>query len=58
MTDTHLRDRIVKLAKTNVKDAYKLTKKIKEPWFKVQAISFVVRYSDNSEVLKLAKEAQ
>lgn len=58
MTDTHLRDKVAKLAKTNIKDAYKLTKKISQPWFKAQALAQVVRYSNNSDVVKFAKEAR
>ena len=58
MTDTHLRDKVSKLAQTNIKDAYILTKKIKQPWFKAQALSYVVRYSNNADVLKVSNEAR
>ena len=58
MTDTHLRDKVSKLAQTNIKDAYAITKKIKQPWFKAQALAHITRYSEKSEVLKIAKEAR
>jgi len=58
MTDTHLRDNVSKLAKTNIKDAYGLTEKIVQPWFKAQALSHITRYSNSGDVVKLAKEAR
>jgi len=58
MTDTHLRDKISKMAQNNVKDAYIFTKKIEQPWFKAQALAHVARYSNKSDVLKIAKEAR
>ena len=58
MTDTHLRDKVSKLAQTNVKDAYILIKKIEQPWFKAQALSYVARYSNNADVLKVTNEVR
>jgi len=58
MTDTQLRDKVFKLAKTNIRDAYLIIKKIKQPWFKTQALAAILRYSDNINVLKMAKEAR
>ena len=58
MTDTHLRDKISKLVQNNIKDAYILTKKIGQPWFKAQALAHIARYSNKSDVLNVAKEAR
>ena len=58
MTDTQLRDKVSKLAQINVRDAYLLIKKIKQPWFKAQALASILRYSDNINILKIAKEAR
>lgn len=58
MTDTHLRDKVTKLAPVNVRDAYLLIKQIKQPWFKAQALASIVRYSDTINVLKRSQEAR
>jgi len=58
MTDTHLRDKISKLAQNNIKDAYILTKEIGQPWFKAQALAHIARYSNKSDVLIVVKEAR
>ncbi len=58
MNDTHLRDKVSKVAQNNIKDAYILTKKIRQPWFKAQALASIARYSTKSDVLKAASESK
>jgi len=58
MTDTNLRDKVSKIAKSDTEEAYKMTKKINSPWFKSQALSYIARYSDNKKTMdKAIKES-
>ena len=53
-----MRDRAIKLAKTNVKEALREAKSEKRPWFRAQALSHVLRFTDEPDrVLQLARVA-
>ncbi len=55
MSDTKLRDQVARLSKSDTKKAHKLAGTIQDPWFKGQALAWVLRYSEGSST-KLSKE--
>lgn len=58
MTPTQYRDQVSALAKTDVKKAVEIAKKIDDPWFAAQAWSHLARWSDTPLVFaELAAKA-
>ena len=56
MTATLQRDQAANLAKSHPDRALKKARRIKEPWFRAQALAWVARYSPG-ETVSLAREA-
>lgn len=56
MTDTLVRDRVARLAKSEPVKALAAARKIADPWFRAQALAYVARYSEESTVA-IANEA-
>lgn len=46
MNDTLARDKIASLAKSNPKKALEGARKISDPWFRAQALAWVLRFTD------------
>lgn len=60
MNDTLARDKIASLAKSNPKKALVKARKISDPWFRTQALAWVMRFTDsdlNSVALLAEKSA-
>ena len=58
MGDTNLRNKVSQLAQNNIEEAMKVSKKIIQPWFKAQALAYIVKYIESSKVIKIANEAK
>ncbi|GJM25373.1 MAG: hypothetical protein DHS20C16_17880 [Phycisphaerae bacterium] len=56
MSPTAQRDKAAELAKVCSWEALALARGIRDPWFRAQALSWVVRYTDNNAV-SIAREA-
>jgi hypothetical protein len=50
MSATSQRDKVAKLAKTNPEKALVEARRISEPWFRAQALSWVARFTDGDPV--------
>ncbi|MEO1348753.1 MAG: hypothetical protein AAFW84_08130 [Cyanobacteria bacterium J06635_15] len=46
MNDTLARDKIASLAKSNPKKALEGARKISDPWFRAQALAWILRFTD------------
>ncbi|MEM9819218.1 MAG: hypothetical protein AAF827_22845 [Cyanobacteria bacterium P01_D01_bin.6] len=46
MNDTLARDKVARLAKSNPKKALEGARKISDPWFRAQALAWVLRFTD------------
>lgn len=57
MSSTQQRDQACRLAKQNPKKALEKARKISDPWYKAQALSWVARYTENDNAIKIAREA-
>ena len=64
MSATHQRDHAGTLAKSNPTKALAQARKVKEPWFRAQALSWVARFTDGdpiavaSEAARAARECE
>lgn len=56
MNSSQQRDQVTKLAKQNPKKALEKARKINDPWYKAQALSWVVRYTEKDPI-RIAREA-
>lgn len=56
MSATKQRDQAIGLAKTNPKEALRQARKVDDPWFRAQALSWVARFTD-AGVVAIAAEA-
>lgn len=60
-TSTKQRDHVAQISKSNNDEAYRQSKQIIDPWFRVQALAYVARYSKDktikysNEAIKIAK---
>ncbi len=59
MNFTHQRDEVCTLAQTAPQKAHELAIKVEDPWYRAQALSWVVRYTDSAPrtVAKVAIKA-
>ena len=58
MSATRERDQVSALAKSNPKKALQLARKVSEPWFRAQALSWVARFTDGDVVVIAAQAAK
>ncbi len=57
MAETLLRAKAAQLAQTDTAAALKVARSIKEPWYRVQALSSIAAYASGREVEPLVREA-
>ena len=57
MHPTAARSEVAKLAKQDTAKAAALARKIRDPWFKAQALAYAARFAPDAQLLKLCEES-
>jgi hypothetical protein len=58
MSATNQRDHVSNLARSNPKRALDLARKVIDPWFRAQALSWVTRFTDRDPVVSASEAAK